>query len=170
MRNIVLLLAVFVAFPVAGGSFAQTVVSCHVGGASNESTDRNTVVGPTDYKTGFGYLSLGGGVVVVDFGSDGAVVDGDGDDLKVYEIGASYSGSASEPFRVFGAENPDGPYLYIGKSGGDTSGFDLSGSGLSRARYIMVMDMPSDYSKLNSSRSPGADIDAVEALHTVGGG
>ncbi|NLH50516.1 MAG: PKD domain-containing protein [Myxococcales bacterium] len=99
-------------------------------------------------------FSLGvGGYAAFDMGENTPVRDGEGADLKIYEKGND------EGYTVMAAAQWTGPWQSLG-TGTGTQEFDLSGSGLSEARFILLTD---DGDGSNTTADPGADIDAIEA-------
>jgi hypothetical protein len=107
-------------------------------------------------------LSLGGGngYVIVDMGENEEILDGSGADLKVYEVGAGCNG-INEGYYVYVSNNSSGPWILLGTGSGNST-FDLAGN-LSRARYVKIVDQNPNVD--NGGSTPGADIDAIEALH-----
>ncbi len=138
----------------------------------NRLLDPNTALGPPDARglTDASYrnfVSLGeGGHIVLDMG--GCFADGPGDDLRIFQY-IEY-----EPVVVRVATSANGPWYDLGKKPcgeggtGDTSGhcdFDLAPTGLRAARYVWVEDGELFPCSQATSRTEGADIDAVEILH-----
>ena len=138
--------------------YANIVLGYEALGASNTHTDPATVLGPP--SCGTFDLSLGGGWVVVDMGEGEEIIDGTGVDFRVYESDPGCSGGEASAYAVFVSENPAGPWTEIGTGNGVTS-FDLSGSGLFTVRYIRIEDRASP----SPPSTPGADIDAIEAIY-----
>jgi hypothetical protein len=139
----------------------------------NRHNDPNEVVGSPDtvnlgggmYR---GMMSLGqGGWVTVDMGA--TVVDGPGDDVRVYQA------TSTEEVTVYASSSPQGPFTLIGlrepcrnRSTGAFSNhctFDLRTGGLSEARYLRVEDGEIYPCLSGDTVSEGADIDAVQALN-----
>jgi len=113
-------------------------------------------------------MSLGqGGWVTVDMGA--TVVDGPGDDVRVYQA------TSSEEVTVYASSSPRGPFTLLGlrepcriRSTGIFSNhcdFDLRSGGLSEARYLRVEDGEIYPCLSGDTVSEGADIDAVQALN-----
>jgi outer membrane protein OmpA-like peptidoglycan-associated protein len=151
----------FVYFPLGNASFADRVVSYTAGKpAPRHAKDRqpsNALAAP-DYnpKTETGYLTLGcGGTLVLRF-SDNALVDVDGPDLHIFEIGASI-----EPTRL--AISVDGrQWVEIGSIAGGRADVDIrpvakKGESFS---FVRLVDLKKDCGR----GTPGADIDAVGAI------
>jgi murein DD-endopeptidase MepM/ murein hydrolase activator NlpD len=138
--------------------FANAVVGYDARGQGNTHRDPSWVLGAPSCGT---YdLSLGGGYVIVDMGEGEGVADQEGVDLRVYESSSACGGGSASAYEVFVSEGPEGPWTAIGTASG-VAAFDLSGSGLSTVRYIRVEDRAS----ASPTQTPGADIDAFEAIH-----
>ena len=114
-----------------------------------------------------GFMSLGdGGHVTVDMG--GCAVDGDGDDVRVFQS------VSQEPVTLYASGTADGPFVLVESrktcgtrvpgvfSRGCT--FDLGKAGLEEARYFRVEDGEL-FPCPGGTNSEGADIDAVEILN-----
>ncbi|MDX8382960.1 MAG: OmpA family protein [Ghiorsea sp.] len=104
-------------------------------------------------------LTLGcGGVLVVRF-TDNALVDGEGDDLYVYEIGPNIEATQVDISR-------DGyAWVAVGKVAGATASLDIrayvkAGQSFS---YVRLTDLKQSC----DSSTPGADIDAIAAIGSV---
>jgi hypothetical protein len=100
-----------------------------------------------------------GGELVVDFG-DRRVVDGPGPDLVVIELGYF------EPVRV--AVSEDGKsWVDVGSTQAHWGELDLAhaDAGDRSFRFVRLRDAESTRSR--DMNSPGADVDAVGALHTI---
>jgi hypothetical protein len=139
----------------------------------NRHNDPNEVVGsPNAANLGAGFyrgmMSLGqGGWVTVDMGA--TVIDGPGDDIRVYQA------TSNEEVTVYASSSPQGPFTLLGlrepcgtRSTGTFSmhcTFDLRTGGLSEARYLRVEDGEIYPCLSGDTVSEGADIDAVQALN-----
>jgi len=140
--------------------YADAVTDYDARGGGNTHRDAAWVLGAPSCGT---YdLSLGGGFVVVDMGEGEEIADGEGPDFRVYESSPPCGGGSASQYGVSVAAAPDGPWVYVANGEG-VSNFDLSGTGLSAARYIRVDDL----SDPSPAQTPGADIDAFEAIHMV---
>ena len=99
------------------------------------------------------------------------ITDQEGSDLRVFQY------IQFEPVGVDVSGSPDGPWVDLGtKPCGDGGlanvnsnhcDFDLAGSGLKTARYVRVSDGENFPCEKAGTRSEGADIDAIQALHVV---
>jgi len=160
-----------------GDPYAKSVVDLFLSECTQRTNRRAllnpaAVLGPPDARgssdsTYSGILSLGeDGYVTVDMGV--CISDQEGPDLRVFQyvqfegVGVDVSGS------------PNGPWVDLGTrpcgdgGTGDNSNhcdFDLAGTGLRTARYVRVSDAESFPCERAGTRSEGADIDAVQALH-----
>jgi Zinc carboxypeptidase/PKD domain len=100
-------------------------------------------------------FSLGvNGYAVFEFGENTPVVDQDGADLMVFELGND------EGYTVLVAQDWTGPWVGLGAATGNGE-FDLADSPYDEIRYVMIRD---DGDGANSGATPGADIDAIEAF------
>lgn len=111
--------------------------------------DPELAIGPPDGRT----VALGlGSMVVLRFYR--AIPDGEGPDLRVYEVGEDGAEA-----RV--AVSPDGNgWVELSRSAsGPATDFDLSGTGIDLAHFVRIrgLDM--------SGPEPGFDLDAVSVLH-----
>jgi hypothetical protein len=113
-------------------------------------------------------MSLGqGGWVVVDMGTP--VTDGPGPDVRVFQT------TAGEPVTLYASMSPSGPFVLVGLQeycgertpggGSNHCDFDLGAAGLTQARYLKVEDGEIYPCLAAGTRTEGADIDAVQALH-----
>ncbi len=128
-------------------------------------SDPSQVLGTPEYATDSCpsssecYLSLtSGGSIVLEF-VDNTLYDGDGDDLAVFEIGPDVESTAI-------AVSVDGvDYIEIGRVEGASATLDIGGRGPAGARYrfVRLTDDPDQGDR--GGRTPGADIDAVGAIH-----
>ncbi len=134
-------------------------------GAPNASS---TGPGKTEFR---GFVSLGtNGSVTVFMGS--CVEDLAGPDIRVFQsvsreaVDVQAAPSVDGPFVSLGAQDCiDPPPFFQG-----FCDFDLSGSGLNRIRVLRVIDREtitfSGAECDNTGMSPGADIDAIQVLHS----
>ena len=113
---------------------------------------------PGQYSSG---CSLGNGWVIVDMGEGEEIIDEDGPDLRIYELDSNYNPKwIPESYDVF-VSNDTTTWKHLGLGIG-TASFDLSKTNMKIARYVKIQGYGPAKSK---SRSPGPDIDAIEALH-----
>jgi predicted transcriptional regulator len=129
------------------------------------SVDPTAALGPPDCsghdQDVSTYVSLGhGGTLIVEF-TDGWLCDGEGPDLKIIEIGP-----LAESFEVaVSASGKD--WISVGRALGAESLIDLAPfvNPTDRFRFVRLIDAKSQ--QVAKNRWPGADIDAVGALHSV---
>lgn len=140
-------------------AYANSVVDKNISGSANLNNLDSYIIGGVDMKK-IEPLSLGGGYVIVDMGSNELILDEEGDDLRVYETDQVFYGiDTPESYEVFVSQDMQ-TWVSLGEGKG-TSEFDLADSKLKWARYVKIEDRENN----KSGRSPGADIDAIEALH-----
>ena len=147
-------------FPAGDISFADEVVSFERGdpAAGEADSQPEETLGVPDYDraTADNYTSLGcGGVLTLKFG-DNVLVDIDGPDLYVFEIGP-----AIEPTEL--AISKDGEeWIEIGKISGGRADIDISPfvKPGDTFHYVRLTDLKTEC----KSAWPGADIDAVGAI------
>ncbi|MGB3562295.1 MAG: OmpA family protein [Thermoanaerobaculia bacterium] len=146
-------------FPLGDLSFADAMVSFEEGDP-HATTDGDRIptetLGHPDYTDDDNYLTLGcGGTIVLRF-EDNALVDLEGPDLYVFEIGP-----AVEPTSL--AISSDGTtWTEVGEISGGRADVDIADHVETGAvfHYVSLTDLRSDC----SSTWPGADIDAVGAI------
>ena len=144
-------------------SYADCVIDFKANGSNNQWKDPNMVLGaPTCGNWNFLALGGGDGYVIVDMGAGEEIINGPGVDLKVYEVGSGCRG-INESYTVLVSDSPSGPWTSLG-SGSGISMFDLEGHELDSARYVKITDNNPNIN--NSGQTPGADIDAIEALNS----
>lgn len=155
-----------VAFPRERAHFADRVVAYEVGSPEPvpEGQDPRTALGPPDYVPDKWAkpraVSLGnGGSITLAFG-EGALIDGDGPDLFIWEIGPSKEATTVEI-------SADGKtWIPVGTAPGGFSAIDI-GPFVTRDdvfHFVRLRDVPFDGGE--SDAWPGADIDAVAVLGT----
>jgi hypothetical protein len=149
-----------------GPAWAGRVVSFDPGNPpSSQSADPLAALGPPDCGDGNRepqtYVALGcGGQLVLEF-SGVALYDGEGPDLQILEIGP-----LAEAVEV--SVSTDGQqWVAIGQAKGAAAMLDLRAwvRPGDRFRFVRLVDMGTISPKKN--QWPGADIDAVGALHAV---
>ncbi|RZB28849.1 MAG: hypothetical protein AEth_01725 [Candidatus Argoarchaeum ethanivorans] len=145
--------------------YANAVIDFHIGGSENLQDDPNDAIGPVNKEqacrtTNKGFVSLGGGYIVLDMGENGVILDETGNDLTIFEVGDDYySCGKPEDYEVYVNEDLD-TWNFVGNGRGTTE-FDISSVGLKWARYVKIVDATGDI----GGKTPGVDIDAVKALH-----
>lgn len=130
--------------------FAESVADYYPGGKNNKHDNPADALIPDDEK----YFSLGGGYIVCDVGAGTEIIDNPGSDIRVYELGDF------DPYSVYISQDMD-EWTFVGDGMGTTE-FDISSTGLSRARYVQVSDGIKEDEA--SGDSPGADIDGIKPL------
>ncbi|MEX3014818.1 OmpA family protein [Gymnodinialimonas hymeniacidonis] len=152
-----------VTFPLGAASFADRVEGYAPGGTIPEAsaTDPRSALGLPDFvrNDGTTHTTLGcGGVATWSF-SDNALVDVDGPDLWIFEVGPDVEGTEVEV-------SADGvTWISLGRIEGATSGLDLAGrvAPQQQLRFVRLTDDGVQC----SGRTPGADIDAIGAIGAV---
>ena len=150
-----------VAFPSERAVYADELIAYEVGDPEPipEGQDARAALGPPDYSANIlempHAVSLGnGGSITVGF-SKGELVDGDGPDLYIFEIGPSVEGVSVQV-------SADGRrWVSVGDAIGGPCSIDIGphvkpGDAF---RYVRIRDIP--HQGLDSEAWPGADIDAV---------
>jgi len=131
--------------------FAESVADYYPGGKNNKHDKPVDALIPDDEK----YFSLGGGYIVCDMGAGTEIIDNPGSDIRVYELG-----DLDDQYSVYISQDMD-EWTFVGEGIGTTE-FDISSTGLSRARYVQVSDGIKEDEA--SGDSPGADIDGIKPL------
>ena len=157
-----------VVFPGGDVSWADAVASFTPGDpAPKRSRDPSAALGKPDYQgtddaeDEARYVSLGhGGALVLEF-TDNVLVDGEGPDLALFEIGP-----AVEPILI--AISEDGKnWIDVGRLEGSTCVADIAPFVKPGQRFRFVKLADAEAGKSNDSEWPGADVDAVGAIGTL---
>ncbi|MCK4224324.1 MAG: hypothetical protein KAX39_04025 [candidate division Zixibacteria bacterium] len=144
--------------------FAVHVISCYFydpysypNQYPNNPTNASAALGLPDEI----YASLGkGGHVELDMGKNTPIIDLDGDDFTVHEVGSS------DGYYVYWSTVPyGGTWNYIGSGFGTTS-FDISSLSTDTVRYLKILD---DNDGSATEWHPGCDIDAITHAREVSG-
>jgi len=138
--------------------YAFRVVLCRFRNhdTENNKTQPRFTLGPPDSR----FFSLGrNGYVVLDMGAQTPIVDIPGNDFVVYEA----DDGLTEGYYVFVSNGWDGPWQRCDSAGG-TAFFDLTGTGLSEARYVRITD-DADFT---TGQHAGFDLDAVQSFSPIG--
>jgi hypothetical protein len=113
------------------------------------------VIGPPDNL----HYSLGkSGWIIIDMLD--LVVDGEGDDIIVFE-----GGTQQEGYSFYAGQSMDGPWVLLGEGTGTTS-FDFAGTSISEARFFRIVD---DGDGAGNVFGAGFTLDAVQALSSISG-
>jgi outer membrane protein OmpA-like peptidoglycan-associated protein len=149
-----------VTFPLGDVSFGDEVVSFKMGDphAAPRYSDPKEALGPPNYDhtKDTNYVTLGcGGVLTLRF-TDNVLVDVNGPDLYVFEIGPQI-----EPTRLELSKDGD-EWINIGPVSGGTAAIDIGPQVKSGDvfHYVRLTDLKKEC----GSDFPGADIDAVGAI------
>jgi hypothetical protein len=110
---------------------------------------------PNKASAGLGH----GGMIVVEF-VDNVLIDGPGDDLVIFEIGPKIEPTLVE-ISTDGAK-----WLSVGRVRGATSTLDIAPFVKPGERFRFVKLIDARAKRSNKSKTAGADIDAVGALHS----
>ena len=142
-------------------SFATRVVEFTPGNPNTkfgESQIPEKTLGIPDYEIAEEPTNVclgSGGVLVVEFNIN--IMDGEGDDLYVFEVGAWLEDTRVE------VSNDLETWYEVGVAKGSTAGMDLNGKvpeGMG-FRYVRLTDLK----EYNGGEWPGADIDAIAGLN-----
>lgn len=146
-----------VRFPLAGAAFADRVVR-----ADPRVSPRPSAYLTPDLALSWpdeeGYTLGHGGELVLEF-TDNTLEDGPGDDLAIFEFGPDVEA-------MFVEVSEDGQrFVRVGRVAGASSTIDLAPVARRGAayRFVRLLDDPDQGDRGGST--PGADIDAVGALH-----
>jgi OOP family OmpA-OmpF porin len=158
-----------VVFPGGDISWADVVVSFTPGDpAPKRSRDPNAALGKPDYqgtddaKDEATYVSLGhGGELVLEL-TDNVLVDGEGPDLAIFEIGPEV-----EPILVAISEDGKNWMIDVGRVEGSTCAVDIAPFVKPGQRFRFVKLTDAKAGKSNNSDWPGADVDAFGAINTL---
>lgn len=132
-------------------AYARKVLGCYI--LNNTPADEGFTpgaIGAVDYVN----YSLGkNGWVILDM--EDTIVNKPGNDIRVIETDGS-----DEGYRLYAAENPNGPWVEIGTGVGTTE-FEL-GTSFTKARYLKLKDYGTGSTTVPDA---GFDVDAVANLH-----
>lgn len=150
-----------IAFPTTRARFADEVVAYEVGvpGPVPEGQDPTTALGPPDYTPNKWErpraVSLGNGGSLTLKWNKGALSDGEGPDLFIFEIGPSVE-AVSVDISADGVR-----WINVGTAAGGSCALDI-GPYVQKTdvfHYVRLRDVP--YKGTESDAWPGADVDAV---------
>lgn len=163
-----------VKFPLGDLSFADKVIDYRITKENRtvECSNPNNVLGIPDRKEKgeSSHLAIGNAktpcesYVTVEF-VDNYLVDGDGIDLWVFEVGNN-SGGINEPIEVY-ISNDLKNWIFVGRSGGGKEGIDISDKVLPNQRFKYVRVCDEAGKNTTSGKTPGPDIDAIGAIGSV---
>jgi OOP family OmpA-OmpF porin len=149
-------------------SWADSVVSFRSGDpAPKRSADPNAALGKPDYRgiddarDESTYVSLGHGGELVLALTDNVLVDGEGPDLAIFEIGPEI-----EPILVAIGEDGQNVMLPVGRVEGSTCTVDIAPYVKPGQRFGFIKLTDAKAGKSNNSDWPGADIDAIGIIST----
>ena len=158
-----------VVFPSGDISWADAVGSFTPGDpAASRSRDPKAALGAPDYQgiddaaDEATYVSIGhGGELVLEL-TDNVLVDGEGPDLAIFEIGPEV-----EPMLVAISEDGQNGFIEVGRVEGSTCSVDIAPFVESGQRFRFIRLTDARAGKSNDSEWPGADVNAVGAINTV---
>jgi len=131
--------------------YAKRIIACQVPGLNFQDGGYTPgCLGAPDNKP----YSLGHfGWVIIDMGD--TIYDGPGNDFRIWQSGATI-----KTLKCYAGNSMDGPWTHIG-DGMYTCDFDLASAGLTKARYLKIID-----NGVGPSTGDGAgyNLDAVEML------
>jgi OOP family OmpA-OmpF porin len=150
-------------------SWADTVVSLTFGDpAPARSRNPEAALGRPDYRgvddaeDEGRYVSLGhGGELVLEF-KDNVLIDGEGPDLAIFEIGPEV-----EPILIAISEDGEDWTVDLGRLEGSTCTVDIAPFVRAGQSFRFVRIEDAEGGKSNNSQWPGADVDAVGAINTA---
>jgi hypothetical protein len=157
-----------VVFPSGDISWADAVGSFTPGDpAASRSRDPGAALGEPDYQgtddaaDEATYVSIGhGGELVLEL-TDNVLVDGEGPDLAIFEIGPEV-----EPMIVAISEDGQNGFIEVGRVEGSTCSVDIASFAEPGQRFRFIRLTDAKAGKSNDSEWPGADVDAVGAINT----
>ena len=136
--------------------------------AASRSRDPNAALGRPDYqgtddaKDEATYAALGhGGELVLEL-TNNVLVDGEGPDLGIYEIGPEV-----EPILIAISEDGKDWTIEVGRVAGATCEVDIAPFVKPRQRFRFIKLTDAKAGKSNDSEWPGAGINAVGTINTL---
>lgn len=140
-----------------GGHYADRVEMANVADPNdahqNPTLTMSMLAAPDDVGCSLGR----GGDAVLDLGPGSVVTDQAGDDIQVFE---SSEDASADGYSLYAGDSYMGPWTYVGQATG-TASFDLDGSGISSARYLLIQD---DGDGSSNATYAGFDLDAIEVF------
>lgn len=152
-----------ITFPHGAASFADKVVNFQPGTPlpKKSALESTSALGVPDFKNDRGYVSLGkGGVVTLEF-VDNRLVDVDGNDLYIFEVGPDVEAMSVE------ISEDGNSWISVGRVEGSTAYVDI-GPYVTKDqvfRFVRLTDDPNEGG--HGGGTPGADLDAVGAIGSV---
>jgi len=138
------------------GQFVYKIASSRI--PDNNTADEGDTPGVIGAPDNRNYSIGKNGWIVIDM--QYPVIDGPGNDIKVFEGDASPEG-----YTVYAGESIDGPWLLLGNGNG-TAEFDLAIGGLMETQFVKILD---DGDGIATAADAGFDLDAVGSLESVSG-
>jgi PKD repeat protein len=131
--------------------YAKRIIACQIPGFNffDEGYTPGCLGAPDNIPYSMGHY----GWVIIDMGD--TIYDGPGNDFRVWQ-----SGPAIKTINVYAGNSMDGPWVFIGY-GMYTCDFDLSSAGLTKTRYLKIVD---DGIAPATGSGAGYNLDAVEML------
>ncbi|GAB4315177.1 MAG: hypothetical protein Kow00127_06440 [Bacteroidales bacterium] len=145
-----------VALTPGGGHYAWRLPASQIPG--NNYSDEGWTPGVIGAPDGVRYSIGKNGWCVLDM--QFPVIDGEGNDVVVYE-----EDSSPEGYTLFAGETIDGPWVSLGQGTG-TQEFDLAGSGLTAVQFFKIVD---DGDGSATASDAGFDLDAIEGISQING-
>ncbi|NQV18676.1 MAG: carboxypeptidase regulatory-like domain-containing protein [Armatimonadetes bacterium] len=138
------------------GQFVYRICSSHI--PDNNTADEGDTPGVIGAPDNRNYSIGKDGWVVLDM--QFPVIDGPGNDVKIYE-----GDTSPEGYDCYASETIDGPWQSLGAGNGTTE-FDLAIGGLIDAQFIKIVD---DGDGSQTAPDAGFDLDAIESISDIAG-
>lgn len=156
---------IFIPRPKPTSLYAIDVIAVDVCFGANDYCDGAAAVGAPDETspwTGH-FVSLGGGYIIATM--ERCFTNGEGADLLIYEVGGAGQGGVAEPFDVSVSADLV-TWLPVAVEAKNDQGVTFTSVDISPLsdsyKYVKVVDQG-----LSGGRTPGADIDALEARYAA---
>ncbi|MCD4773706.1 MAG: T9SS type A sorting domain-containing protein [Bacteroidales bacterium] len=138
------------------GNFAYRIVSSRI--PNNNTADEGNTQAVFGDPDDINYSIGKNGWVVIDMQEP--IVDGEGNDLIVYE-----GDDSEEGYTCYASLTKDGPWVFLGDGSGTTE-FDFSTAWINNAQYIKIKDDGDGVANVNNA---GFDLDAIKAIEHSSG-